>query len=94
MGDNIETDYDIQMYKSFNKMMPQYYNLDEDTTMQKEIPIQLLRDSSMYHLNNMDDKYFMESFINNNCNNTILFIILLLLLIIIYIFFQNSFSRK
>ena len=75
MSHNIETDYDIQLYKSFNQMMPQYYNLDDDTTMQKEIPIQLLRNSllrnsSMYDLNNMDDKYFMEKFINNNCNKT------------------------
>jgi hypothetical protein len=94
MADNIQTDYDIQIYKSFNKMMPQYYNLDEDTTMQKEIPIQLLRDSSMYHLNSMDDKYFMENFINNNCNKTILFIVLFIILLIIFYIFFHYRSRK
>jgi hypothetical protein len=83
------TQYDIPIYKSVNSLITSYNYFDDKITI-NNIPLKLLRDSSMYDISDPDRIYILESFINSNkYHKYLIYIVYIILFLIFFILFYT-----
>ena len=89
MSNYNETQYDVPVYKSLNELVSLNNYFDKNITI-KEIPLEILRDSSMYDLsdpNEINTLNPVELFSNYNYYNYLVYVVYVLLFLIFFILF-------
>ena len=93
MNNYNETSYDIPVFNSLYQILPQKDDLNKDIILYK-IPIQTLRDSSMYDLSNSNDLYSTEYFTGCIYNDYSKYITLFVFILCIFLFIFFLFRSK